>query len=140
MVNLGEAMRILELHREGLTISAIAERTGKDRKTVRKYIRRGVSVPSYKPRAARARVMDAYAKYVSERIKAFPELTASRLLREIRELGYPGGRTSLADVVRDVRPRLPSFELRFETPPGRQAQVDFAYFDVEFDDAPAGTE
>ena len=31
MVNLGEAMRILELHREGLTISAIAERTGKDR-------------------------------------------------------------------------------------------------------------
>ena len=39
MVNLGEVMRILDLHREGLTISAIAERTGKDRKTVRKYIR-----------------------------------------------------------------------------------------------------
>jgi Homeodomain-like domain-containing protein len=38
VVNLGEAMRILELYREGLTISAIAERTGKDRKTVRKYI------------------------------------------------------------------------------------------------------
>jgi hypothetical protein len=31
---------------------------------------------------------------------------------------------------------LPSFELRFETPPGRQAQVDFAYFDVVFDQAP----
>jgi transposase len=58
VVNLGEAMRILELHREGLTISAIAERTGKDRKTVRKYIRQGVAVPSYKPRAARACVMD----------------------------------------------------------------------------------
>jgi transposase len=46
-------MRILELHREGLTISAIAERTGKDRKTVRKYIRRGLAVPSYKPRGFR---------------------------------------------------------------------------------------
>lgn len=136
MVNLGEAMRILELHREGLTISAIAERTGKDRKTVRKYIQRGMAVPSYKPRAPRARVMDPYLCYVSERVKTFPELTASRLLREIRELGYGGGRTSLADVVRDIRPRLPSFELRFETPPGRQAQVDFAYFDVEFDAAP----
>ncbi|MET1085381.1 MAG: IS21 family transposase [Burkholderiales bacterium] len=136
MVNLGEAMRILELHREGLTISAIAERTGKDRKTVRKYIRQGVSVPSYKARAARARVMDPYLCYVNERIKAFPELTASRLLRETRELGYGGGRTSLADVVREVRPRLPSFELRFETPPGRQAQVDFAHFEVEFENAP----
>ena len=136
MVNLGEAMRILELHREGLTISAIAERTGKDRKTVRKYIRQGVAVPSYKPRAARACVMDPYLCYVKERITALPELTASRLLREVRELGYGGGRTSLADVVRDFRPRLPSFELRFETPPGRQAQVDFAYFEVEFDDAP----
>ena len=136
MVNLGEAMRILELHREGLTISAIAERTGKDRKTVRKYIRRGLSVPSYQSRAARTRVMDPYLCYVKERITAFPELTASRLLREIGEFGYAGGRTSLADVVREFRPRLPSFELRFETPPGRQAQVDFAYFDVEFDDVP----
>ena len=136
MVNLGEAMRILELHREGLTISAIAERTGKDRKTVRKYIRQGVALPSYKARAARARVMDPYLCYVSERIKAFPELTASRLLREVRELGYRGARTSLADVVREIRPRLPSFELRFETPPGRQAQVDFAYFEVDFTDTP----
>jgi transposase len=136
VVNLGEAMRILELHREGLTISAIAERTGKDRKTVRKYIRRGLAVPSYKPREVRPRVMDPYLCYVKERVTALPELTASRLLREIRELGYAGGRTALGDVVRAVRPRLPTFELRFETPPGRQAQVDFAHFEVEFDDAP----
>jgi transposase len=136
VVNLGEIMTILELHREGLTISAIAERTGKDRKTVRKYIRHGLAVPSYQPRAARARVIDPYRCYVKERITALPELTASRLLREIRELGYTGGRTSLADVVREIRPRQPSFELRFETPAGRQAQVDFAYFEVEFDDAP----
>ena len=136
MVNLGEAMRILELHREGLTISAIAERTGKDRKTVRKYIQQGMSVPSYTPRAVRARVMDGYADYVRERITTFPELTSSRLLREARELGYRGGRTALADVVRAVRPRVPHFELRFETPPGRQAQVDFAHFEVAFEDAP----
>lgn len=133
-------MRILELHREGLTISAIAERTGKDRKTVRKCIRRGLAVPRYKTREVRPRVMDPYLCYVKERGTALPELTASRLLREIRELGYAGGRTALGDVVRAVRPRLPSFELRFElrfeTPPGRQAQVDFAPFEVEFDEAP----
>jgi transposase len=129
-------MKVLELQRQGLSISAIAQRTGKDRKTVRKYLQRGMAVPSYKPRSPRTRVMDPYHDYVRERLAMFPELTASRLLREIRELGYRGGRTSIADVVREVRPRLPSFELRFETPPGRQAQVDFAYFDVVFDRAP----
>ena len=69
----------------------------------------------------------------STRFRSSP---ASRLLREIRKLGYAGGRTSLGDVVREFRPRPPSFELRFETPPGHRALVDFGYFGVEFDDAP----
>ena len=38
MVRLGELMMILELHRQGLSITAIARRTGRDPKTVRKYI------------------------------------------------------------------------------------------------------
>ncbi len=54
MVNLKELMMILELHRQGLPISAIAQRTGHDRKTVRKYIQRGLEVPRYKPRTPRA--------------------------------------------------------------------------------------
>lgn len=36
-----------------------------------------------------------------------------------------------------MRPAAPkSFERRFETPPGRQAQMDFAEFTVEFTDEP----
>jgi hypothetical protein len=42
MVQLGELMMILELHRQGLSVAAIARRTGRDRKTVRKYIERGI--------------------------------------------------------------------------------------------------
>ena len=58
---------------------------------------------------------------------AFPDLTGSRLHREIRDLGYAGGYTMVKDFLRAVRPSAPaSFEVRFETPPGRQAQVDFA--------------
>ena len=38
MIRLGEAMMILELHRQGLSVTAIAHRTGRDPKTVRKYI------------------------------------------------------------------------------------------------------
>jgi transposase len=68
---------------------------------------------------------------------AYPGLTATRLLREIREQGYGGGYTAVTDFLREVRPRpATSFEVRFETPPGEQAQVDFAQFEVVFTDEP----
>ncbi len=51
MVRLGELMMILELHRQGVSITAIARRTGRDPKTVRKYIERGIEAPVYGPRA-----------------------------------------------------------------------------------------
>jgi len=52
MIRLGELMMILELHRQGISITAIARRTGRDPKTVRKYIQRGVEAPAYGPRSA----------------------------------------------------------------------------------------
>ena len=51
MVTLGELVMILDLARQGLTVAAIARRTGHDRKTIRKYIARGLEPPAYKPRA-----------------------------------------------------------------------------------------
>jgi len=43
----------------------------------------------------------------------------------------------LTDLLREIRPSVPPpFELRFETPPGVQAQVDFARFVVDFTDDP----
>ncbi len=46
MVQLGELMMILDLHRQGLSVTAIARRTGRDPKTVRKYIERGLELPT----------------------------------------------------------------------------------------------
>lgn len=133
MVNLKELMMILELHRQGLSVSAIAARTGHDRKTVRKYIRQGLAMLTYKPREPRPTVIKPFEDYVHERVATWPELTGARLLREIRELGYRGGKTMLNDFLRKVRPSpSPGFEVRFETPAERQAQVDFAEFKVEF--------
>jgi transposase len=140
MANLKELVMILELHQQGLTVSAIAERTGRDRKTVRKYIRQGLQAPKYGPRAPRPTRLDPFRAYLTERVAAWPELTGARLLREIRELGYPGGRTAVTDLLREVRPEpAPVFEGRFETPAGRQAQVDFAEFRVEFANEPSVT-
>jgi len=138
VIQLGELVMILDLHRQGLGVSAIARRVGIDRKTVRKYIERGLEPPSYGPRQPRARRREPFEAYLRQRIAAYPGLTASRLLREIREHGYTGGYTAVTDFLREVRPSptLP-FEVRFETPAGEQAQVDFAHFEVIFTDEPS---
>jgi transposase len=137
VIRTGELLMILELHRQGLSMGAIARRVGMDRKTVRKYIARGLEPPCYGPRAPRPCKVDPFREFLRERLTAFPELTAVRLLREVRELGYSGGLTALKDYVRTVRPCAPAaFEHRFETAPGQQAQVDFAEFRVEFTEDP----
>ncbi len=66
-----EVMTILELHRQGLSISAIAARLGMNRKTVRKYIRNGVQVPRYGPRTPRPCVVDPFVHYITERVREF---------------------------------------------------------------------
>jgi len=128
---------ILDLHRQGPGVSTIARRVGIDRKTVRKYIERGLEPPTYGPRKPRPRRLEPFEAYLRQRVVAYPGLTGSRLLREIREQGYAGGYTAVTDFLREVRPRpASSFEVRFETPPGEQAQVDFAQFEVVFTDEP----
>lgn len=59
------------------------------------------------------------------------------LLREIRSFGYEVGYSILCDFLLSICPAAQlRFEKRFETAPGRQAQVDFAMFKIEFNDAP----
>src|SRR6266568_3567232 len=139
MVQLGELMMILELHRHGLSVTAIARRTGRDPKTVRKYIERGVEAPVYGPRSVgRPSKLAPFMGFLRERVVSFPDLSAVRLTREIRELGYLGAYTAVKRFLAAIRPENgpKPYEVRFETPPGVQAQVDFARFVVDFTDDP----
>jgi transposase len=58
----------------------------------------------------------------------YPRLSAVRLYEEIRAAGYEGSYSRLKVYVREVRPVSVEPLVRFETPPGHQAQVDFAHF------------
>jgi transposase len=137
VIKLGDVVMILDLHRHGLSVSAIARELGIDRKTVRKYIGRGLEPPVYGPRQPRPRLIDPYVGYLRDRVTAYPGLSGRRLLREIRERGYRGGYTAVTETVRDLRPPdIAGYEVRFETPPGDQAQVDFAHFETVFGDEP----
>ena len=137
MVNLRNIVLIHDLKRQGLSVSAIARATGFDRKTIRKYLDRGLEAPIYGPRDPRPRLLEPYEDYLREKVQACPGLSGRRLLREITALGYSGGYSAVTDFLRDVRPTvLAPYERRYETAPGKQAQVDFAEFSVMFTDEP----
>jgi hypothetical protein len=77
---------ILYLRRQGLSVSAIARLIGIDRKTMRKYIERGLEPPRYGPRETRARRLEPFEPYLRHRpgtvrkVWLFsPELGCSRL-------------------------------------------------------------
>jgi hypothetical protein len=81
---------ILDLHRQGLSVSAIARQLCLNRKTVHRAIAKGLEPPKYKTRAPRSRITDPFEPYLKERLAAYPGPTAVRLWREFKERGYAG--------------------------------------------------
>ena len=118
---------------QGLGKTAIAEQTGVSRGLIYHLLRTGQldrDLAAPRPARARPRVphkLDAYCAIIDARLATYPALSAVRLMAECRAAGYTGGYSQLREYVRSVRPRAaPEPVVRFETPPGHQAQVDFA--------------
>jgi transposase len=134
----GRETRMLLRHylEHGTSKSALARQLGISRDTIHRWIRDGDldrdlegDAVRYGPRPPMATKLDAYKPIIEARLATYPELSAVRLLEEIRAAGYDGGYSQLKAFVRRVRP-IPAPEpvIRFETPAGHQAQVDFAQF------------
>jgi len=119
-----EFLMIRDLYNQGLNISQIAQTTGVDRKTVRKYLATQTP-PSAQPRTGKPGKLAAYKDYIQNRIADYP-LSAARIYREIQEQGFAGKYTIVKDYIRTIRPHTPvQAVFRYETKPGVQAQVDW---------------
>jgi transposase len=126
LIKLEEWVDIVSLHRQGLSIRAIARRLDVSRNTVRAALRRlGPPVRAQQQRPPSK--LEPYRDYLLARLAEFPELSAEALFEEIRALGYAGGRSILKEFTRPYRVRRKEPIVRFETPPGRQAQCDWAH-------------
>jgi transposase len=79
-------------------------------------------------RRPRNSILDPYKDYIKQRLDKY-DLTGTRILREIQERGYTGSYTIVKDFIRLVKGAKPKPAfVRFETPPGEQAQVDWSEF------------
>ena len=118
----GWETRMLLRHylQRGVSKAALARRFGVSRRTIHEWVETGQldrdlssGGGRYSPRPAVPHKLAPYTGIVEARLEEFPGLSAKRLFDEVRA----------------VRPREPvEAVVRFETPAGRQGQVDFATF------------
>jgi transposase len=122
-----DVQELAELQRQGISIQGISKLTGWDRKTVRKYLLQPNAMPEYGPRRRPASKLDPFKAYLEERMHA-GVWNAQVLLRELRERNYTGGYTILKDWLHPQRSSARTVAVRrFETAPGKQAQVDWGH-------------
>jgi transposase len=122
---------IVELHDHHYGSRRIAPRVGWSRKIVSRVLHEegcSSSRPTEKPS-----LLDRFRDLIQVKVKK--DLTISRILREIREEGYQGGRTVLATYVRPLRaelclPPAKKVKRRFETAMGREMQIDWSPYKV----------
>ena len=120
----------------GVSKAELSRRFGVSRWTIHEWVQTGqldrdlsTGGSRYSPRPPAPHKLDPYTAIIDSRLEEFPELSAKRLFDEVGTAGYRGGYTRVRDYVRAVRPHEPTESVvRFETPAGRQGQVDFATF------------
>ena len=134
---IGRQTRMLLRHylAQGVSKSALARELGISRDTIHRWMRTGdldrdLDAEPLRPRRPpRASTLDPFKATIVARLSTFPDLSAVRLFEEVRAAGYTAGYEPVKLFVRAVRPRPePEEVVRFETPAGHQAQVDFAEF------------
>ncbi len=128
MISKEELMKIQILHKQGYSQRWIARHIGISRNTVKRYLKQNISSPEYSNRTKKGSKLDEFKPYLHSRIaQANPvHLSGVVLLREIHELGYSGSLSLLRQYLLQYRgqPESPSV-IRFETPAGKQMQVDW---------------
>ena len=135
MLTQEEVVEISALVRRRWTVSAIARHLGRDRKTVRAYIKGERQAGQRQPAAS-----DWFApfiEYLSIRLRDDPHVWASALYDEVKPLGFPKSYVTFARQLRlrELRPHCeacagvkgrPTIEIAH--PPGEELQWDWQEF------------
>lgn len=127
MITVDTWMEIRRLRQEGLPQAEIARRLELNRRTVRKALREKQPALARKPRVLES-ILDPYKDHIRGRLRDY-NLSAVRILDEIRQQGYEGEYTVVKRFVREVKAQQTvQAVVRFESQPGGQGQVDWADF------------
>ena len=141
MLTQEDDVEINALHARGWSVSAISRHTGRDRKTVSKYLAA--------PRAARVAAvscLEPYRAYIAARFDDDPHLEATVLHRELVDAGFGRAYTTLVGELRrlELRPvclvcahrRGDAVTIEIDHPAGEEIQWD--WLELAAEDVPWG--
>jgi transposase len=133
MISTEVFMDILALHRQGHSMRWIAKKLGIHRNTVKKYITQKKQ-PKYQKQKRRESILSPYHQIIREWLDQ-DDFRATWIFDKLKDIGYTGGYDTVRYFVRNVKEqKAQTAYIRFETEPGRQAQMDWADFKVLNDD------
>jgi transposase len=133
MIQREEFFMIRDLKSKGWSIARIAKELSLDRKTVKKWLVND-ELPHYHRKKQSSSKLEPFKSYILERMNEGC-LNASVLFDELLAKGYKGKRTILRSFMKPHRETAErNASQRFETPPGRQAQVDWGHFKLQTPD------
>jgi len=133
---------LVTMNADGFSIRGLARHFSISRNMVRRILRKhkanrdhghDILKNPHKDRVIRASKLDPFVGQINKLLEKYPKITGQRLFEEIRDAGYTGGISILRERLGKLRPR-PKKEpiVRFETEPGRQGQMDWSPYTIDF--------
>jgi len=114
------------LQAQGHTQAEIAQMLDVCERTVRNYLKQR---PGPRKRAQRPSRLDPFKEQILQKLEESPSYSGELIYERIVRQGYGGGKTIMKEFISKARKRLVATAVqRFETEPGRQAQVDWKEF------------
>ena len=121
-------LEIRNEYNKGLSYTEIARKHNIDPRTAKKYAHSDQK-PVYQLSEPKKSILDPYKHQIDLWLEEAP-YSAQRIYEKLKEQGYPGKITIVQDYVRLKKQKLNNnATVRFETVPGFQAQVDWAFFE-----------
>jgi len=121
-------MEIRSDYTKGMTYKEISRKYHIDPRTAKKYAHSDTR-PVYSLTESKPSMLDPYKQQINIWLEEAP-YSATRIWEKVKEQGFSGGYTVVKQYVRGKKEQLEEkATVRFETMPGQQAQVDWAYFE-----------
>lgn len=115
-------------YNKGLSYTEISKKYNIDPRTAKKYAHSDTK-PVYSLTEAKPSILDPYKQQINIWLEEAP-YSATRIWEKLKEQGFSGGYTVVKHYVRGKKEQLEEkATVRFETMPGQQAQVDWAFFE-----------
>jgi len=114
----------------GYSQRKIARELKLGRDTIGKYLKYPDKV--YASKKSRPSKLDGYHDLIDQMLKEYPYANAPVILQRIQNEGFEGKISIVRDYLRKKRGQIKNRQpfIRFESPPGRQMQIDWGHFNT----------